>query len=57
MSDEKKPAPQPTPGPAKPRETIERGYQPSGKPQGGHQPTTGEGAPSNPPSRGSGGKK
>lgn len=31
------------------------GYVP--KFQGGHQPTTGQGAPSNPPNQGSGGKK
>lgn len=35
----------------------ERGFQPSGPPQGGHRPTTGENAPSSPPSRGTGGKK
>ncbi len=39
------------------------GYQPATmakpkpKPQGGHQPTTGSGTLSNPPSQGTGGKK
>ena len=48
----------PTLRPAPTRETIQRGYQPSGSGvTGGHQPTTGQGAPTNPPSRGSGGKK
>lgn len=56
MTDSKTPAPKPTPRSTPPRETIERGYQPSG-PKSGHQPNSGEAAPSNPPSRGSGGKK
>jgi hypothetical protein len=56
MADKNRPTPKPSPRPAPPRETIERGYQPSG-PQSGHQPSTGEAAPPNPPSRGSGGKK
>ena len=34
---------------------VDKGYQP--KPQGGHQPTTGHGAPAKPPNQGSGGKK
>ena len=42
---------------------LQKGYQPSQisgigqdgyKPQGGHQPTTGQGAPSTPPNQGSG---
>lgn len=28
---------------------LEKGYSPSGKPQSGHQPTTGQGGPSGPP--------
>jgi len=56
LADNNRPTPKPSPRPAPPRETIERGYQPSGPPSG-HQPSTGEAAPSNPPSRGSGGKK
>lgn len=56
MTDKKTPTPKPTPRPAPPRETIERGYQPSG-PGMGHQPSTGQAAPSKPPNRGSGGKK
>ena len=56
MADKNRTAPKPLPRPTPPRETIERGYQPSG-PQVGHKPSTGEAAPSNPPNRGSGGKK
>jgi hypothetical protein len=33
---------------------TDRGFTP-GKPQGGYQPATGQGAPANPPSGGSGG--
>jgi hypothetical protein len=56
MSEKETPKPSNSPAPT--RERIERGYQPGGRgPQGGHQPTTGEGAPITPPSRGSGGKK
>ena len=56
MAGKKTPTQKPTPRPSQPNKTFERGYQPSG-PKGGHQPTTGQGAPSNPPDRGSGGKK
>ncbi len=53
---ERKPTP-PKPAPRPPSKgPIERGYQPSG-PGAGHQPSTGSGAPSSPPSRGGGGKK
>lgn len=40
-------------------EIVQNGYRPTGAggTQGGHQPTTGQGAPSNPPNEGSGGKK
>jgi len=40
---------------ASPRQLKTEGYQP--KPQGGHQPTKGSGAPSNPPNQGSSGRK
>jgi len=56
MSDKKTPQQKPSPRPAPLRESIKRGHQPSG-PQGGHQPSTGQNAPTNPPSQGSGGKK
>lgn len=39
---------------------LKKGYQPNNapaNPQGGYQPTTGQGAPANPPNKGSGGKK
>lgn len=41
---------------------LKKGYQPGTlnegyKPQGGHQPTTGQGAPAKPPNKGTGGKK
>lgn len=62
MSKSDKPAPPPSPVP------LEKGYQPKPltegykpHPQGGHQPTTGQGAPakppSNPPNQNTGGKK
>jgi hypothetical protein len=53
----------PTTPPAKPgRGLAQDGYKPRDlnegyKPQGGYQPTTGKGAPSNPPNKGGGGKK
>ena len=41
--------------------TEKKGYQPQPtakpKPSGGYQPTTGQGAPANPPNQGSSGKK
>lgn len=58
MTDNNRTPPKPSPKPAPQRETIQRGYQPTGTGvTGGHQPATGQGAPSKPPSRGSGGKK
>lgn len=59
----------PTPTPPSSRQTVGDGYQPVGrgyqpaaiatpvKPQGGHQPTTGQGPIAPPPNQGTGGKK
>ena len=55
MPDEETPTPKPALRPAPPRETVKRGYQPI-RPLDGHQPNIRQDAPSNPPSRGSGGK-
>jgi hypothetical protein len=63
MSSETTP---PRPAAPQPMVPVQKGYQPrpAGQaidfpslPQGGHQPTTGNGAPTNPPNQGSGGKK
>ncbi len=55
MSNNRPSAPTSTPTPG----TFQKGYQPQpttvgypSNPQGGHQPTTGQGAPSNPPNQG-----
>lgn len=56
MADEKTPTPIKIPRSTSLREMIKRGYQPIA-PQNGHQPSTKQEAPSNPPNRGTSGKK